>query len=405
MGCGGHVRRDYRRAAKSFQVSRTPRVLAYAPHVHGGLAEHIYHQVRALAKAGAEVRCLVAPSFLAGRSPGVPVGEVLSDPPAETGGRIARRLRQLAWLVLNPWRLAFEVWREKPDIVLFDSFVEYLSPFWIWPHWFLARLGGIRYAANLHDPVRDFQLGPRWWHRFSVRMAYLPFDFVLVHHPLPDPSPVPARVRAVEVPVGVYEVAGARTSRDEWRNRHGILPEQTVFLAFGHVRDAKNLHMVIEALAGYPGAVFVMTGSVQAAKERGFDYYRALATRLGVADRCRFLDRFIPDDEVGELFAAADFIVLTYSAAFHSQSGVLNVAARCRKPVLASSGPGPLQEVVRRFNLGVVVEPDSLEEVKRGMAWLLAVPFAPQWGEYEAFASWNANAEGILRAAGFPVAK
>ena len=144
-----------------------------------------------------------------------------------------------------------------------------------------------------------------------------------------------------------------------------------------------------------------MAGSTQAASDRGFSHYRELATRLGVVERCRFFEGFVPDDEVAALFEAADFIVLTYSADFHSQSGVLNVAARCRKPVLVSSGPGPLSESVRRFNLGVTVEPDSLQAIESGMARIVAQPPTPSWAEYEAFASWDANADGILRGAGF----
>ena len=223
--------------------------------------------------------------------------------------------------------------------MLLDSFVEYLSPLWVWPHWFLTRFCGIRYAANLHDPVRNYQLGPRWWHRLSVRLAYLPLDFVLVHDALPEPSPIPPSVRAVQVPVGVYEVRRGSGSREEWRMRHGVNPTQEMFLAFGHVRDGKNLNLVIEALAGQPDAVFVMAGSVQSAADRGFSHYKNVAASAGVEDRCRFIEGFVPDEEVAALFDAADFIVLTYSSQFLSQSGVLNVAAPCHKPVLASSGP------------------------------------------------------------------
>jgi glycosyltransferase involved in cell wall biosynthesis len=381
-------------------MSRAPRILIFTADVRGGLAEHVYHQARALAQAGADVRCLVSPAFLPGRSVGVAVDTVLAGPPEPGLGWLSRRLRQLRWLVVNRWRLALEVIRRKPDLVLLDSFVEYLSPLWIWPHWFLALFGNVRYAASLHDPVRDYEMGPRWWHRLSVRLAFLPLDFVLVHHPLPDPSPVPRGVRVVQVPVGVYEVGGTRQSGGEWRRRHGIGPSQKIFLAFGYVRDGKNLHLVIEALASQPEAIFVMAGSTQAASDRGFSFYKELAARQGVLERCRFIEGFVPDEEVAALFAAADFIVLTYSREFHSQSGVLNVAARCRKPVLASSGPGPLSETVRRFELGIAVEPDSAPEVAKGMARLLAGPVTPRWDDYEAFASWGANAEGILRAAG-----
>ena len=63
-------------------------------------------------------------------------------------------------------------------------------------------------------------------------------------------------------------------------------------------------------------------------------------------------------------------------------------------------GAGPLSETVEKFHLGVAVAPDSLDEIKRGMAQLLAEPVQPKWEEYKAYASWDTNAVAILRAAG-----
>ena len=92
--------------------------------------------------------------------------------------------------------------------------------------------------------------------------------------------------------------------------------------------------------------------------------------------------------------------MLTYSSRFQSQSGVINIAARCRKPVLASAGAGPILEVVRRFRLGVAVEPDSAPAVEAGMHELLRNPPVPDWEASEDHASWDANVGGLLQAAG-----
>ena len=91
---------------------------------------------------------------------------------------------------------------------------------------------------------------------------------------------------------------------------------------------------------------------------------------------------------------------MTYSATFFSQSGVLNIAARAGKPVLASSGPSPLRESVEKFNLGAFVEPDSSDEIRLGIERLLEDPQDPDWEAYAAYASWNTNVEAILRATG-----
>jgi len=377
-----------------------PTILLFSPAVSGGLAEHTLYQATALTKAGARVTCMVAPSFLAGRATGLETLICLSDPPRVGRSPLLRKFKLLARTIATRWLLAWHVWTRRPDLVLLDSYVEYLAPLWVWPHWALARWCRIRYAANLHDPVRNYQIGPAWWHRLSVRLAYLPLDFVLVHDKLPEPSPVPKRIGVVQVPVGVYEISGPPVSAEEIRRNWGVKEGQTVFLAFGYVRDGKNLDLAVRALAEVPEAFLVVAGSVASGKDKSFAEYRDLATKLGVLERCEFVEGFVADEKLGQYFSGTDIVLLTYASTFHSQSGVLNIAARARKPVLASAAPSPLIESVRRFELGICVEPDSATAVVAGMRRMLESPPLPRWGEYEESASWAANARGVMLAAG-----
>jgi glycosyltransferase involved in cell wall biosynthesis len=374
--------------------------LFFAPSVSGGLAEYAFYQAEALEKAGAKVTCLVSQSFLNGRASKFERVICLSDPPAEESSRFFKKLK-MAWrLVANQMVLAWQVWRRRPDLVLLDSYVEYLSPFWVWPHWILARVCRVRYAANLHDPVRSYSIGPIWWHELSVRLAYWPLDFVLVHDKLPEPSPVPACVRAAQVPHGLFEIRGTPPARDSVRNEWGVRTGQKVFLAFGFVRDGKNLDFAIRALVEVPEAFLVVAGSVASTKDKPFSFYRDLADELGVADRCRFFEGFVADDDLGKFFSGTDFVLLTYDSSFHSQSGVLNIAARARKPVLASASPSPLIESVKKFQLGVAVTPDSQAAVTDGMRQLISASIQPRWQDYEDTAAWPDNARGVLAAAG-----
>lgn len=383
--------------------SENSKVLFFVPSIAGGLAEYAFYQADALSRLGAQIKCLVAPGFLDARE--TPFPTIVCLPGATSGkhSRVIRKIRQIWNLLAGQAMLAWRVWRDRPELVLLDSYVEYLSPLWIWPHWLLAKFCGIRYAANLHDPVRSYQIGPAWWHRLSVRLAYRPLDFVLVHDQLPEPSPVPSRVRVVQVPHGLFEIRGTPPDRDAVRHKWGVLAGQQVFLAFGFVRDGKNLDLAIRALAQVPAAFLVVAGSVASAKDKPFSFYRELAAGLGVADRCRFFEGFVADEELGNYFAGADFVLLTYASSFHSQSGVLNIAARARKPVLASASPSPLIESVNTFRLGVAVAPDSMAAVVDGMRQLLNAPRMPRWQDYEATATWAENARRVLAAAGMAI--
>jgi glycosyltransferase involved in cell wall biosynthesis len=394
------MRDHLRLETQSVNKNRRPTILVFSPSTSGGLAEYIYCQSKALEKAGNKVICLVAPSFLAGRPTGFEKIICLSDPPAASGSRLIKRFKMARRIIANQLVLAWQIWKRRPDLVLLDSYVEYFAPLWVWPHWVLARFYSVRYAANLHDPVRNFVVGPAWWHKLSVRLAYLPLDFVLVHDKLPEPSPVPSCVRVAQVPHGIFEIRGSPANRDSMRREWGVQDGQKVFLAFGFVRDGKNLDLAVRSLAQVPEAVLVMAGSVASAKDKPFAFYRKLASEIGVAERCHFYEGFVSDDDLGKYFMGTDFVLLTYASSFHSQSGVLNIAARARKPVLASASPSPLIESVRKFQLGVIVEPDSLAAVGTGMQRLLAAPPSPRWDDYEATASWTANAQGVLEAAG-----
>jgi glycosyltransferase involved in cell wall biosynthesis len=304
----------------------------------------------------------------------------------------------MAWgIISSQYALTWQIIKHRPDLVLLDSYLEYLSPLWVNPHIILSRFFGCRYAANLHDPVRSYAIGPRWWHRLSVWLAYQPLDFVLVHHELADRSVVPKRIRVVVAPHGLYEVNLGDFDAQQVRGEWNISPGQKVFLSFGFVRDGKNLNLAIKALAEVPEAVLVIAGSVASTKDRPFSFYRELAKEMGVGDRCRFFDGYLSDNELGKYFAGTDFVLLTYSTSFHSQSGVLNLAAKARKPVLASASPSPMIEAVKGYRMGVAVEPDSLKAIIEGMKKLIICQEHPDWDDYEKAASWEENAKIILK--------
>jgi len=397
----------------------------------------------------------------------------------------------------------------SPEVcVLFACYKEYFAPFWVWPLRRLAKKGVV-IGTIAHDPVRDFVVGPLWWHRWSVRLAYSFVSHVFVHDdtPLDFGGKRPDRIQVHQIPHGPYEVAEPKIGRLEMRRSLGFLttkctniheigkiigsteeeagqrlagqagvtfsnpstselarnskntlptrcasapalalradsmgsesaegnqltdsmeilegqsqaglqmdsqnhqsirvannpgasgensssvfireirgqktsgaPEalylatpaspDVVFLAFGQIRDGKNLDLFLRAMTILPNPVkLLVAGKGDSGSSKPPEFYQKLAEELGVADRCRWDIRRIPEDDVGDIFAACDVVLVTYSAKFRSASGVLNAAVSARKPVLASSGPGPLKKVVNKYHLGVFIEPDNFEEVLRG---------------------------------------
>jgi glycosyltransferase involved in cell wall biosynthesis len=285
---------------------------------------------------------------------------------------------------------------QKPR-VMFGSFFEYLAPFWV-PKLDRFRRTGVVFGATALDPIRDHIVGPTWWHRASVEQAYALFREVFVHQAvdLALSRPLPEQ-RVTEVPHGPYDYPAWPDARSATRKELGLTEDAKVFLSFGHLRENKNLALVLEALREMPDNVFLLVVGPEAAPGRmSSGEYKELARSLGVEHKVRWAIRYVSDEEVNKYFGAADFSVMTYSRTFRSTSGALHIAAPLRMPVLVSCGDAPLGSLVTDYNLGLRVEPDSVSEIVRGMRLLLASPFSGGWDRFMAYFTYEENARIVI---------
>ena len=142
----------------------------------------------------------------------------------------------------------------------------------------------------------------------------------------------------------------------------------------------------------------LIAGREQSSCQRTVAWYQNLATSEGVADRCHWANEFIPESDIYKYFTSADLVALTYSSAFRSASGVLNVCSQFGLSVLASCGEGPLKTAVREYGLGEWVEPDQLEAIQDGLRVLLQHESSePGWRRYVNQNCWSTNANLILQ--------
>jgi hypothetical protein len=176
-----------------------------------------------------------------------------------------------------------------------------------------------------------------------------------------------------------------------------IPAEGVLLLAFGHLRDAKNLDLVLRAMASHPDFYLLVAGKELSTTQHSAAYYQDLAVQLGVADRCRWRIGFVPEVEIGNLFEASDGILLTYNGRFRSASGVLNVAVQYRKPCLASGGAGNLKTSVTKYGLGLWIEPDDAAALVQGLSVWRKISRRPDWAGYERDNSWDRNAALVLQ--------
>lgn len=388
------------------------KILVFNPGSEGGIAKYGWYQARALARLGCETLVLcdrgqdeANPNDVTAL--GVLAGEQASRKERTRLSRVCYLIRQCLSDQISLFRAII---RHRPDAVLLASYMEYLSPAWVWLQLLAKKSMGVTFVADLHDPVRDFVVGPAWWHKLSVGLAYRPLSAVFVHEQPPHEAGIPSHVRIHEVPHGLYPTGVPTRTAKDVRHEWSVPEVAVVFLSFGFIRDSKNIDLLIRALAFNPDAFLVVMGRVQSvSSNRPVVFYQQLAKELKVDNRVQFVTGFVPDSKLADYFNAADAYAMTYSKSFRSQSGVLNTAAAFAKPVLASSGSGPLRECVERFGLGIFVAPDDPAELARGMSAICqqvaearskagSSPYLAGWEAYRRYASWENNAKVVLDA-------
>ena len=99
---------------------------------------------------------------------------------------------------------------------------------------------------------------------------------------------------------------------------------------------------------------------------------------------------------MAEIISAADWIGLPYPSAFTSQSGVLNLAAQYRRPVLVGAAPA-LGESVRCHDIGAAAVDNSDKALHKSLLQLETRllnddPQAFGFGAFVAENTWEENA-------------
>ncbi len=134
-----------------------------------------------------------------------------------------------------------------------------------------------------------------------------------------------------------------------------------VLLFFGFVRPYKGLihlltamPMILEKLG--PNLFLMVVGECWE-DEQG---YREKIRKLGIEKHILRVNQYIPNEDIGLYFSAADLVVIPYTSA--TGSGILQVAFGCGKPVVATRVGGLADDVVDG-KTGYLVSPCNSEEL------------------------------------------
>jgi glycosyltransferase involved in cell wall biosynthesis len=150
----------------------------------------------------------------------------------------------------------------------------------------------------------------------------------------------------------------------------GFEEDSLVLLFFGYVRNYKGLDILIEAfpkiLSSNQKARLLIVGEFY---DNPSEYFE-LIKKLKIENKVKVINQFVPNEEVGKYYQAADVVILPYRSA--TQSGILNVAYGLNKPVIVTD-VGGLAEFVDEGKTGFVVEPNSPDAIANGVNKFISV--------------------------------
>jgi glycosyltransferase involved in cell wall biosynthesis len=255
---------------------------------------------------------------------------------------------------LNPttWlRTAARVARLRPQLVIMPWWSSYWTPQFVTISRLLRRLTDTRLLAICHNVVDHEQ---RFVSRACARAVLAAMDDCLVHCRA-DELRLLALLPQAHVTRAfhpLYDFARPEMmSKSAARARLGIPGEAILF--FGFVRPYKGLSHLVSAMPRIlqrRRVTLLVVGEFW----KGSEQFRRQVRDLGLDGAIRCVDRYVPNEEVGLYFSAADLIVLPYVAG--TGSGVAQMAYGLDKPVVATR-VGAMEEIIDDGQTGYLVPP------------------------------------------------
>lgn len=262
----------------------------------------------------------------------------------EGAERVLDPFDPFSWLRTARMARAFD-----PDWLIFPWWVSLWAPAYLTIARIVKRRTMVLYLVHNVAPHEA-----RFYDRWLSRAALAQGDAFIVHSAADEDKLkelLPgARVRRAVHPT--YEVfRQAQLGQVEARARIGAVGDMLLF--FGFVRPYKGLTDLITALPHivekHPLQLWIVGEFWQ--DEEGI---RQQITDLGMEQWVRLENRYVPNEQVGLYFAAADAVILPYTSG--TGSGIAQIAFGHEKPVVATR-VGDLPDVVEDGVTGFLTPP------------------------------------------------
>lgn len=282
----------------------------------------------------------------------------MNPPPSR---RLVNSINPFNWI-----KVARLLKKEKADLIVFD----WWHPFFSFCHFTISKLISSAYKNKILFITENFLSHESLFFektltRFGLSNAsYFMALSSTVEADLKSTFPS-KKIFQSQLPVfGCYDLNPDFNS-EKFKMQLGYQTGNKILLFFGYVRKYKGLHVLIESmpeiLTKIPEARLLVVGEFYDSEEN----YTNLITQLQLNDKIKIINRFIPNEEIGNYYSICDLVVLPYLSA--TQSGVLNVAYGFNKPAIVTK-VGGLTDSMENEKTGIIVESGSTKSLADGVA-------------------------------------
>ncbi|NOX46639.1 MAG: glycosyltransferase [Chlorobi bacterium] len=261
---------------------------------------------------------------------------------------------------INPFnwlKTGKEIQKLNPDLVIIKFWIPFMAPS-------LGKIARI-IRKNKHSKVisiidniipHEKRPGDKMFGRYWVNSVD---GFIAMSKSvLDDLNTFDERKPKLFCPHPLYDNFGKIYPKAEAKTKLDLDQDMGYLLFFGFIRDYKGLDILLEAMAMDNLKKLPLKLLIAGEFYTDSKPYFEIIDKYDLKGRLVLATDFIPDEEVGKYFCAADLVVQPYKDA--TQSGVTQIAYHFNKPMITTD-VGGLAEIVPDGKVGYVTNPNAKE--------------------------------------------